>query len=1148
MLILAAYPVHAEEDMSKLPYQFSPEPGTYTCEASHRQTLRQAHNEAAPRLTEADTTFNWAVRRGDLLLVSGDFPRFAFLTRRREARNDPPPLKIGDARLRLETDKGVFRWEDASSIVATFHPTVIEHVVRWAKLPGVVGHLRVGLTGGSGAVALASIKVEAGASFSGFLYLDFGGISTHGRTFSAAYFPPDSPDDPRTAATVSEDGGVLSCPDYPERVAVRFEGHPKLDTASGRLSAKWPVTLAAEGHFEAGSTWQLSCVPTQLPPPSPVAAAFTDIEANDAALLAKTVATTPDRDIGRGLDAAVLTLENCWDRSAWLEGVHWWSCYWTNNYQISAAVALGQWDRARQTLEFFLDDLGACPARLADGSWGDDALGGDYGLPFWLHEFAAYVDATGDRALILKLRPNAEKCIASMLANREAEPGGLFRWSRGANSTVYQADHLGWPGEATSVSFLAARSLRDWGHLCREAGDPEAGAAWTEKADHLEQLARARLWDEERGCFFSHRDDEGHTFHNHYYSDHVYPVLYGNILSVPEAASVLEALRREMVYETPSKRLLMRVGTYQPPIFGTSNVMPTQMAEAAVAFERLGQNETAARLLRSVALSATLDTESPGSFSEHLSNLGKGEANYGFGNPSGAYAMAVINGLYGVALIQGGEVCQWNPGFPDDWPSAHLHLPWVDLGYSRTSTPEGMETRMYDYSWARPRQLRFRVFLPVADAYRVVVDQSEANFTLAPGLGGTWLTLAAFPTQKTSIAISFTPHPVRVAGPDVVATGTPASWQIPAGTVALDDPANALTGMRLDDGGKLTGIPRPPVQGFEMQSTLYATLKSPSTIVPIAFTAVPPVALVRADLVVEDAAPDSASARLRLTLRRAPGTYNPANLMVDLGGKHSVVPWHGEEDIFVDAPPPRSGRVLAAIPLQLRVRLESPNGSTLMERQVVVIPRGAGPAVEAALREGRASQANPVSLDGLPRSSTLFVFFPWRHSPKFDLQLRSHAERGFESDGERFPVRSDGDSFCLVDGGISDRRTRLPVPSTVPKSLVIPVDRRICAISMLFAGEMEMRLSDSRVGEIRFTYSEGSDEVVPLVADANFDALRGHCAPECSPIQINQHGDKLNLLRLPCDGARKLDHITVTMQERDARLALIALHTFAVQE
>lgn len=1135
------------DNMSNLPYQFSPAPGTYTCEATHRQTLRQSLVDAAPRLTEADTTFNWAVRRDDLLLVSGDFPRFAFLTRRRTPRSDPPHLKIGDARLGLRSDQGVFRWEDASSIVATFHPTYIEHVVCWAELPGVVGRLRVGLTEGSGAVALAAIKVDAVASFSGFLNLDFGGVATHGRTFSGAYFPPDSPDDPRTAVTLSEDGGVLTCPDYPERVTVRFEGHPKLDAATGRIRAQWPVTLAADGQFEAGSTWRLSSGPTELSPPSAAAAALRCIEMDAAALLANAVATTPDSYIGPGLNAAILTLETCWDQSAWLEGVHWWSCYWTNNYQISAAIALGQWDRARRALEFFLDNEGDCPGRFADGSrkTAYDGKGGYDALPFWLHQLASYVDATGDRALVLEMRPNVEKCIASMLAARAKEPGGLLDWFKGANSTVYQADHLGWPGESTSVSFLAACALRDWGHLCREAGDPEAGAAWAQKADHIERLARARLWDKETGCFFSHRDDKGDTFRNHYYSDHVYPVLYGAILTVPEAASVLECLRKELVYETPSERLLMRVGTYKPPIFGTSNVMPTQMAETAMAFARLGQYETAARLLHSVALAATLDTESPGSFPERLSDLGKGEGNYGFGNPSGSYAMAVINGLFGVTLIQGGGTCQWHPGFPDAWPSAHLHLPWVDLGYSQSSTPEGMQTRQYDYASAQPRQLRFRVFLPAADAYRVMVDRSEANFTVSPGVGGTWLALTPYSTKKTSIEISFLPNPINIAAPEVVTAGVPARWQLPAPPAALDDPSNALQDVEID-GAKITGTPRPPIRESETRRSIYATLKSPATIIPIAFITAPPVALVSSDFVVSNAAPDQPSATLQLKLRRAPGTCSSADLIVDLGGHHSIVPWHGEEDISFNVPPPRSGRVLAAIPFQLRVRLETPNGSTLMDRHVIVTPHGADPDVEATLRDGRARQANPVSIDELPQSATLSVTFPWRPAPNFDLQLRTHAAKGLGSDGELFSVRSDRDSFCLADGGISDPRTGLPLPSTTPKSVVIPVGRRVCAISLLFASEMEMRLSDSRVGEIRFTYSQGADEVVALVANENFDALRGHSAPECSPIQINDTGDTLNVLRLPCDGARNLDHITIAMQERESRLALIALHTFAI--
>ena len=37
----------------------------------------------------------------------------------------------------------------------------------------------------------------------------------------------------------------------------------------------------------------------------------------------------------------------------WLEGGHWFACYWTNNFQISAALALGQDEAARRARAFW---------------------------------------------------------------------------------------------------------------------------------------------------------------------------------------------------------------------------------------------------------------------------------------------------------------------------------------------------------------------------------------------------------------------------------------------------------------------------------------------------------------------------------------------------------------------------------------------------------------------------------------------------------------------------------------------------------------------------------------------------------------------------------------------------------------------------
>ena len=326
--------VQAMGETNALPSQTAREQGTYTCIASHHLVAREPYR-GRTELAPADTTFNWAVRRGDLLLVSGDYPRFALVTWRREATNAPAHLKMGDGRLELQTDRGVFRWEDASSVATTFHPTYTEHVVRWAQLPGIVGRLKVGLAGENGVLAAVSVDAEGEAHCSGSLRLSFGGISTHGRPFSAAYIPPDAPDDPQTTATISEKGGgTLGCTHYPESVAVCFDGKPEIDAANGRFRAEWRVQLNGGEHFEVNNSFQLSTAaepgPVPGPTPSTTLAAFIKTVHESEVLLAQTVATTPDANIGAGLDAAVLTLENCYDRSAWLEGVHWWNCYWAN--------------------------------------------------------------------------------------------------------------------------------------------------------------------------------------------------------------------------------------------------------------------------------------------------------------------------------------------------------------------------------------------------------------------------------------------------------------------------------------------------------------------------------------------------------------------------------------------------------------------------------------------------------------------------------------------------------------------------------------------------------------------------------------------------------------------------------------------------
>ena len=98
------------------------------------------------------------------------------------------------------------------------------------------------------------------------------------------------------------------------------------------------------------------------------------------------------------------------------------------------------------------------------------------------------------------------------------------------------------------------------------------------------------------------------------------------------------------------------------------------MAEAARAFFKTGDNSTGFRMLKSVALAGTINTEAPGNFPERMNDYGKGEANYLFGNPVGSFLQGVINGLFGLALKNEGRTLEWAPAFPDNWEQAQIRF------------------------------------------------------------------------------------------------------------------------------------------------------------------------------------------------------------------------------------------------------------------------------------------------------------------------------------------------------------------------------------------------------------------------------------------------------------------------------------------
>jgi len=158
-------------------------------------------------------TFNRGIKRGDTILVTGDKPRFALARTLPEAKMDPDIRKLGDGRIRIRCAGAEFWLDECEEIQTTFRPSRTEYAIKSAKAGNLAMTLWVSQASDWGFVARLTVsntgpsRLELSAEF---LY---GGLSTHGRTASAAYFAARDQDTAGNTVELDEALGRLSTQD-----------------------------------------------------------------------------------------------------------------------------------------------------------------------------------------------------------------------------------------------------------------------------------------------------------------------------------------------------------------------------------------------------------------------------------------------------------------------------------------------------------------------------------------------------------------------------------------------------------------------------------------------------------------------------------------------------------------------------------------------------------------------------------------------------------------------------------------------------------------------------------------------------------------------------------------------------------------------
>jgi hypothetical protein len=285
----------------------SPEHDSYLDKYKHLQLRYRLSEDGAGQLCETTTlAFNRGIRRDPLLLISGDRPAFALMITKREDRQDPDLLKLGEGQFSIDGHP-LSEHENAHAL---FEPggTVwhgdVDQTVSWKMTTRILDNRgqRTELQISNAGVVARKIRVDC----------TYGGLQRCGRTFDAPYFDPDSADGAHDEVDIKDGIGIFSHTSIPgvSVIAHSNVGEPQilngkvtwataLDVLPGKTSTSYLVSIWGRSEDEA----------LDFAAHDDTEKAASDTRQHYEEILASAVVRTPDPIIDAGFKASLLNLD-----------------------------------------------------------------------------------------------------------------------------------------------------------------------------------------------------------------------------------------------------------------------------------------------------------------------------------------------------------------------------------------------------------------------------------------------------------------------------------------------------------------------------------------------------------------------------------------------------------------------------------------------------------------------------------------------------------------------------------------------------------------------------------------------------------------------------------------------------------------------
>ncbi|MBQ8752020.1 MAG: hypothetical protein IJZ13_02835, partial [Clostridia bacterium] len=749
----------------------------------------------------------------------------------------------------------------------------------------------------------------------------------------------------------------------------------------------------------------------------------------------------------------------------------------------------GYYDQAKEALLFFGLQEGGYVLLNADGKSVPPYRNAFDGLLYYVHQLYQYTMQTGDMSVFETVRENVDFMLAKMEEFRSQSPSGLESYRRGCYMFMSQADHLMMPGEAASPSIMMAYDYQQFAVLCRKAGYDEQAQRYEQRAASVWEALPQRVWNTAQECFYSHVDIQGQGHNAHYYTDLVFPQLYSPLEARYRLAS-LAYMKNSLMFPSHTTGLpLMRVGDYKPTIFANDNVMPVQMAEAASALLQTGDTGLGTAFMEAVSFASTIYTDSPCGMPERMNDEGRGEPNFHLGNGIGSFLYTYIVGLFGLFVDNYGKTLHVEPAFPDDWDEAALELPYGGMQFVRESAES---IRLTATNTAGYDTLVVALTVPPCSDATVTVGGVSYPVELTAKIGHTGLRVEIPVTgEAMELAVALTPVAVKVPNSVVVTEGEAFA---PAMPVLYEDAV-------------MKGLAAPG------EYCLYGVAENACTLVEIPVTVRP-----RAEVLAVDVT-GLPNDRCRLTLvaempLRQEVRCTVRNLSMEDTPVLMEQTLQGNDGIFAGAVQ-LSWQTPAAYTALLDCTFTDEKTGEVLYRELRSVKwKGAEEKDHLAVHK--------VELGELAADEWLFSPSTWRDK---DLRLGLAGQREndplWAKDGHWFMTEenpSDGKyrRFCLLCGGMSDFATCELVPGNYRPTATFSVGRKVRTLELLYAADMEARLTGSTVGRLILRYADGSEQILPLTVGKELGSIFHNFAKDTDKVPLVgeeiDHNDSASVL------------------------------------